>query len=537
MLEANAAYERLVGVPLIDLLGKPFWPLTAAASESTGMLSTLTSALDAVGRWRGEISVARTDGQVVPTWISVERSSDTYLAIVRDLSDEVALRRDIARLTSTDPLTGLLNRAGMMSVLAKKLEEAGKIGRHITVLLVDIDCFSHINDTLGPAMGDALLVEMARRLHETGLGVFARTGGDEFAVLISDGTDPLRVSRTLFDCIEPHFDVGGTHLMVTASIGAAVSSEETTGASDVLADADLALHQAKADGRNTIRFFAPHMQRSSVRQLSLRNALREALLKDEMSFVLQPKADLVSGRVLGAEALMRWRHADLGQIPPSEFIPLAEDSGMIHELGEWIIAKSVQAAVQWQSRSKHAISIAVNLTQLQLMRPGLLDLVKSALANARAEANLLEFEVTESAAMSDPEHVVRVLGQLRDLGVGLSIDDFGTGYSSLEWLRRLPVHALKIDRSFVQDINRDKAAASIVMAIVGMARAIGLSTVAEGVERVEQLEFLRQLHCDQYQGYLLLKPQPLPEFMAWWEQLGDSGVARIDADSMVRNAS
>lgn len=412
-------------------------------------------------------------------------------------------------LAMHDPLTGLPNRVQMQNRLDQALARARRHGKLMAVMCLDLDRFKDVNDTLGHQTGDALLREVAKRLRtcirET--DVVARFGGDEFAIIAEDleqPNDAIPVARRICECLARTFEVNGHSLSSSGSVGItfAPSGEED---SDVLLNnADLALYRAKHDGRNTFRFFEPEMDRAVQERRLLSNELRCALRNNELGIHYQPQFDLQSGELTGYEALARWRHAERGDIPPDEFIPIAEENGLIGFLGEWVLRTACQYASDWPAST----SLAVNISPAQFYAQDIVGMVDRVLRETGFPANRLQLEITENVLLRNTEETIETLKQLAGRGVSLALDDFGTGYSSLSYLTRFPVSKIKIDQSFVEKMGDDRETNAIVSTIVGLGRSLDVTITAEGVETTEQAEHLRALGCNEVQGFLFGRPKP-----------------------------
>jgi diguanylate cyclase (GGDEF)-like protein len=405
-----------------------------------------------------------------------------------------------------DALTGLPNRPLFLDRLGREIAHAERDGHSFAVLVVDLDRFKVINDTLGHGPGDQLLKEIASRLSCAirAVDTVARTGGDEFLLLITairKPADAAVIASKIGAELGRSVLIGGAEVYTSASIGISVYPADGTDPDSLVAHADEAMYSAKQLGRNTFQFFSAGMSVFSRERLDLESDLRRALPMNQFELHYQPKMDVATGRMNSVEALLRWRHPIRGLVAPMDFIPLAEETGLIFAIGEWVLREACRQARHWQLAGQPFLRIAVNISPMQFRQPKFLDVVRSALADHELEARFLEIELTESTVMDHAESSVQLLEELSRMGVIVSIDDFGTGYSSMSYLRRFPVDKLKIDRSFIKDLTTNPDAASIVQAIISLAHSLRLKVVAEGVETAEQLSRLRELGCDQFQGF------------------------------------
>lgn len=472
--------------------------------------------------WRGEFINQRKDGseyieavKASPIFQTDGRISH-YMAIKEDITEKKRDQERIHYLANFDALTGLPNRAQLEDRIKYAISLAKRDNGELAVLFLDLDHFKDINDTLGHPIGDALLIELAKRFKSVlrEADTISRLGGDEFIFMLSNTSAQgiMHVAQKLLDNIAQPFTIDQNELTVTASIGIAIYPADGTDQETLSKNADIAMYRAKQEGRNTYCFFTEAMQEHSARNLRLTNALRHALRRNELHLVYQPQISLHDSRIVGAETLLRWHHPELGNISPAEFIPLAEESGLILPIGEWVLRSAVQQAKRWIEAGLPPMIVAVNLSAVQFRHPNLPDLITDILQETGLRPEYLEIELTEAVAMKDPKSASAVMDSLNERGVRMSIDDFGTGYSSLSYLKKFKVYKLKIDRSFVRDIHTDPEDKAIVSAIISMANSLGLKTIAEGVETAEQLDYLRGQRCDEIQGYFYSKPLPAEEF-------------------------
>jgi diguanylate cyclase (GGDEF)-like protein len=417
-----------------------------------------------------------------------------------------AVNAKLQHQATHDALTGLPNRVLFMDRLGREIVHAERDGHRFAVLLLDLDRFKLINDSLGHAAGDRLLVDVAQRLSAgvRDVDTVARTGGDEFLLLIADTcdlSDVAAVAAKICKALSEPLRVNSADVHTSASIGISVYPADASGADALIARADEAMYFVKQSGRNAYQFFNRSMSVFSQDRLNLENDLRRALPMNQFELHYQPKSDVVSGRISSVEALLRWRHPTRGLVSPVEFIPLAEENGLILSIGEWVLREACSQARKWQLAGLPFLRIAVNVSPLQFRQSNFLQAVRTTLLDFGLHPQYLEIELTETTVMDNAEGSVEILEELSRMGVVVAIDDFGTGYSSMSYLRRFPIDKLKIDRTFISDLTTNAADASIVQAIISLAHSLRLKVVAEGVETEEQLERLRELGCDQYQGF------------------------------------
>jgi diguanylate cyclase (GGDEF)-like protein/PAS domain S-box-containing protein len=429
----------------------------------------------------------------------------------RDVTDRKVIQQRIQHLAYHDNLTGLPNRSLLQDRLAHSIARAERTNRKVAVLFIDLDNFKNINDTLGHDVGDELLRQVARRLTECvrAEDTIARQGGDEFIVLcdgLDDGRGASLVAQKILNALRKAFVLGGTDQHVSGSVGIALFPEDGRDAQTLMKNADTAMFHGKTQGKNTYQYFTAQMNVAVKRRMTLESALRRAVMRRDFLLHYQPQIDLDSGEILAVEALVRWKTEDGGTVSPGDFIPLAEETGLINEIGEWVLREACRQAREWQDMGLPKRRMAVNLSARQFSDRGFLDMVTRVLAESGLEPGCLELEITESQVMRQTEGMIMLLNKLSEMGVQLAIDDFGTGYSSLSYLKRLPIQKLKIDQSFVRDITVDPNDTAIVVAIINMAKSLDLDTIAEGVETAGQLALLRSKGCHVGQGYYFSAP-------------------------------
>ncbi|MFN7152467.1 MAG: EAL domain-containing protein [Acidovorax sp.] len=447
----------------------------------------------------------------------------------QEISDRKADQERIYWLAHYDALTGLPNRTLLSERAQKAIRVAQEGNTPLALIFLDLDHFKHVNDSLGHRVGDVLLVEIAKRLRAVvrDKDTVSRLGGDEFILLLpgANAHGAARVAGKLQEASRQHYQIDHHELTMAPSMGIALFPQDGADFDTLTQSADVAMYRAKLDGRNTFRFFTPEMQAQSVRALQLENALRRALERDQLHLHYQPQMSLATGSVHSVEALLRWQHPQLGGVSPAEFIPIAEDSGQILQIGEWVLRTALAQLKAWRTSGFHGLTMAVNLSAIQFRQPQLPELVSRMLAEFDLPADSLELELTEGVAVDDPHAAVATMDQLHARGVRMSMDDFGTGYSSLSQLKRFQIFKLKIDQSFVRDLGEDINDRAIVSAIIRMAQALGMRTTAEGVETEGQLAYLREQGCDEAQGYHLSAPLPPAELEAFMHQHSRTGHA------------
>ncbi len=443
-----------------------------------------------------------------------------YVATYTDITERKQTEARMRHLAVHDVLTSLPNRTLFLDRLRQALLSARRFQRGVTVLFVDLDRFKDINDHFGHDVGDLMIQEMGQRLSRIirDSDTAARLGGDEFAIIQTDVQnieDTIALAQRIIDELSQPFDCRGIRLHSTASVGITLFPEDGENPEQLVKNADMAMYAAKAEGRNNYRFFLPSMHERVKERKTIEEDLRNALEQDQLELYYQPKIDCRTEKVVGAEALVRWHHPERGLILPGEFISVAEECGLINRLGAWVLEKACKQTQAWRDSSLPGMRIAVNLSPAQFQDAELVESVTKIVKDTALPEGTLELEITESILMNNPEKAVSTLKELKALGVMIAIDDFGTGYSSLNYLKRFPVGSIKIDRSFVNDIHVDLDDKAIVDAVIGLGHSLNLEVVAEGVEEVEQLEYLREKGCDFIQGFLFSKPLPATTFESW----------------------
>ncbi|MBY0338373.1 MAG: EAL domain-containing protein [Acetobacteraceae bacterium] len=502
IVACNRSFRELAGCDAQSLVGRAVDDVIRARAD-------LAAGPEAAGLQEAEL--VATSGEVIPVELvrrPVNYDGRTHdVVAIRDLRDRRRAEERIRFLAHHDPLTRLPNRVGFAERMERELGFRARTGEQFAVLALDLDRFKMVNDTLGHGTGDALLAKVAARLRGAvrGEDLVCRLGGDEFAIVQFAPGQPeaaQHAAERLVELLARPFIVGGQVLNIGASVGIALYPADGTDLASLARNADLALYRAKSDGRGTFRFFEPEMDTRMQRRRMMEVELRTALSLRQFTLMYQPQLDTASGDIGGFEALVRWSHPERGTVSPADFIPLAEETGLIVPIGEWVLREACREAAGWPL----PVTVSVNLSPLQVRSPGLVELVSGACAAAGLPPERLELEVTESVLLADSDATIGTLRRLKALGVRISMDDFGTGYSSLSYLRSFPFDKIKIDRSFVGGIEAGGEAAAIVRAIIGLGRSLGMGTTVEGVETAAQLDYLRAEGCDQIQGYLIGRP-------------------------------
>jgi diguanylate cyclase (GGDEF)-like protein/PAS domain S-box-containing protein len=517
----NDAFEKTTGYTQQQVLGKN--PnILHSGKHTAAFYQDMWQAIIKDGHWRGEVWNRRANGEIYPEWLSISSILDThnkpayYVAVFSDITTEENMRQRLHKLAYYDGVTDLPNRHLFMDRLRQAIADARRNNRKFALLFIDLDRFKNINDTLGHSTGDLLLVEVSRRIASNlrEVDTVARMGGDEFMILlpnIQHDKDSLLIANKLLGAMADPFNLEGRQYHISASIGISHFPADGTEAEDIIRHADIAMYQAKAQGRNTYHRYTGAADEKQAAHLDLENDLRHAVRLNSLDLHYQLQKNLTDGCWSGVEALLRWNHPERGFISPADFIPIAEETGLIVDIGYWVLRRACKQFIAWRREGLEVGRISINLSPHQFLQSNLVERMREILEETGMSPHHLGVEITESAAMPNFLYSVRTLEALREMGVAIYIDDFGTGFSSLSHLRRLPIDILKIDRSFVAETPGHGDDVAIVRAIIAMARAMNIEIVAEGIEDGAQLEFLRTEGCHAGQGFLLSKPVPAAE--------------------------
>lgn len=519
----SPGFETLTGKPLAEVQQRPRSWLQIVHPDDRERVRLARKALPHA-EYNLEYRIVAADGGV--RWVHDQafpvRDANGNVYRIAGIGADVTHRKEaeakLVYLAHYDGLTGLPNRVLFLDRLQQTLAQAGRRGKLAAVMFLDLDRFKVVNDTLGHAVGDALLRQVAERVAGcTRQGdTVARFSGDEFVLIVNDlheVEDARLIAQKVLQAFVDPFQVAGYEIFVSTSIGISMYPSDNEDEQSLLKNADTAMYRAKESGRNNFQFYTREMNARAMYRLNLENSLRHALERDEFALHYQPKSCLRTGRITGFEALLRWNRPEHGLVPPADFVPLLEDTGLIVPVGEWVVIEACRQLEAWRKAGREPVPIAINISARQFTSRNLGETIKRLLDEHNADPRLIELELTESLLMVNTEQAVRTLEYLKSLGLKLSIDDFGTGYSSLSYLKRFPIDALKIDRSFIDEITTDVGDATITRAVIGMAHNLGLKVVAEGVETEAQLAFLSANGCDEAQGYYFARPQPAAELM------------------------
>lgn len=524
ILLVNTAFEKLTGYSATDAMGKT--PrILKSGQQSKAFYAEMWKSISDTGTWSGEIWNRRKNGELFVEWLSISAVCDKkgpvthYVGIFSDITVRKQAEERVVHLAHHDALTDLPNRVLLMDRLGQLTKSAQRRKTKIAAVFIDLDRFKEVNDSLGHDAGDALLQIVAKRISNSVRqeDTVARIGGDEFVVIfqgLQQIKDAAGLTQRMLACVVEPVLLRGLEITVTASMGISLFPDDASTAEDMIRNADAAMYQAKGAGRNSYQFYTSDLNKRALELLSMENALRRGIDRREFVLHYQPQIDIPSGRIVGAEALVRWNHPELGLLMPGKFISIAEERGLIARLGGWVVEEASRQAALWQRSGSFQLPIAVNVSAVQFRQKDFIQHLARTVREHGVAPSFLELELTESIVMRDAESTIQILRTLNEMGFQLSIDDFGTGYSSLSYLRRFPLSKIKIDQSFVADATRDEGAASIVTAVISLARSLKLKVIAEGVQTPEQLHMLRAQRCDQAQGYLFSRALPCDDFEA-----------------------
>ncbi len=518
----NPAFCKITGYSSSEALGQHIDLITSDQHPSDFFRVQLKS-IQKAGFWRGEIWSQRASGEIYPAWVTISCARDdqgqlsNYVGVFSDISSIKQSQTKLEHLAHHDSLTNLPNRLLFEDRLQHAISQSKRQHQQLAVLFLDLDRFKNINDTLGHTMGDELLKEVAKRLQSIlrDEDTAARLGGDEFTILVENLEDPSQaavVAAKIQESFKTPYQIAGRELHITTSIGISIYPDDGLTVADLTKNADAAMYQAKEQGRNNYRYYTSELTRTAFERLLLETELRTAIEKDELLLYYQPQISLQTGEMTGAEAVLRWHHPRLGIIPPARFIPLAEESGLIHEIGHWVLKEACDQTYYLHRQGLFQGRMAINLSVRQIMQTDLILRFEQIIGESNCPPELLQLEVTEGIFMGQMQQSVPVLNVFKKLGVSIAIDDFGTGYSSLSYLKQLPIDKLKIDRSFIRDLPHDSDAIAITQAIISLGKNLALSIVAEGVETLAQQTLLQKMGCEEGQGYLYSPPVPSNAF-------------------------
>ena len=514
----NKGFSEITGYGEDEAIGRTP-ELLSSGKNSREFYAAMWQAITKDGYWRGELWNRRKNGEIYPQWLTVTSAKNHegllthYVAVFADISEAKISEQRAQYLVNHDPLTGLPNRRLLNELLDQAIKNAERNQHNIGLLFIDLDRFKSVNDTLGHHAGDILLSYVTQRLSDTirECDTVARLSGDEFIVMMDSlkhSEDAAIVARKVISALQQSFMLDDKEVFIGASVGISIYPQDGLAANDLIKAADIAMYQAKHDGRNDYRFYTSNLGETAQERLTLDTMLRHALNRNELVVHYQPQISLATGNIIGAEALIRWQHPELGMIPPGKFIPLAEETGLIIPIGEWVLRQAAYDLIRLEETGLPLEWISVNVSAMQIHRSNFADTVYGVLVESGCDPEKLELEITESAIMNSVEYVIEVSRKLKGMGVRLALDDFGTGYSSLSYLKRFPLDKLKIDQSFVRDLPHDADDAVISGAIIGLGHNLGLKVIAEGVEKAEQEQFLREKGCEEAQGFLYSRPVP-----------------------------
>ncbi len=514
----NHAFEDVTGYSSDEVIGRTP-SLLKSDKHDEAIFTDMWETINAGNTYRNIIINRSKDGRLFYEEKVISPLKDEqgriihFISTSNDVTARIETDKRLHHMAHHDALTGLPNRQVFIDRFDAAIQQARKHSRLVAIMFIDLDNFKNINDTLGHDIGDELLIQFTRRLKNTlrEEDTVSRFGGDEFIILLEDITNLNHISllaRKVLEILNEPFVINGNELFITASIGISNYPDDGTTTSTLLRTADLAMYRAKEQGKNSFQYYAREMGTKLIERMKLESHLRTALERREFVVYYQPQMDIQSRRIIGVEALLRWQHPDMGLITPLHFISLLEETGHIEAVGNWVLETACRQARQWHEQGWEKLDMAINLSSRQFNKQHCINAIQETIEETGVNPHSLELEITESMLMRNTSSTINALQKLSELGIRFAIDDFGTGYSSLSYLRRFPIDTIKIDRSFIHDINTDPDDIAITSAIIVMAKSLSLNVIAEGVETEEQFEFLRQHECDYAQGYLISRPVP-----------------------------
>ncbi|MDO9101409.1 MAG: EAL domain-containing protein [Candidatus Nitrotoga sp.] len=519
MLFINPAFSTITGYSANDLIGKNLNLLHLGLMNDAFNHDDTWCSINETGCWQGEMVGRRKNDESYAECLSISTMKNDrgeinyYVGVFSDISERKAAEERMAYVVLHDFLTNLPNGLLLQDRLTQAISHAGREKHKVAVMCLDLDHFKAINDMLGHLVGDKLLQEVAKRISSVSRAsdTVSRRGGDEFVIMLPDletVDDATDIAVKLIDAISGLCMIDGNEIKITTSIGISIFPEDGCDGDSLIKYADAAMYHAKKNGRNNYQFFTNEMNQLALERMSIERKLCHAIEQQGFCLHYQPQVNLRSGRIIGVEALLRWNNPEIGMVPPEYFIPIAEETGLIIPIGEWVLREACRQNSEWRMLGLPKITVAVNLSAVQFRQNNFGEMIKEILCEYGLDPSGLELEITESAVMHNAEASIALLLELKAMGLKLAVDDFGTGYSSLSYLKRFPIDKLKIDQSFVRDITVDSDDAVIVSTIINMARTLKLKVIAEGVETAEQLSFLKHQECDEIQGYYFSKPMP-----------------------------
>ncbi|PCI22623.1 MAG: diguanylate cyclase [SAR324 cluster bacterium] len=521
----NPGYEEITGYLEEEVTGKP--PrLFEMGKKDTPLVLELRQSLSQEGAWQGEVWIQRKNGEAFPIRLSIRairNSKDVITHYIGSFHDITEIKRTEFKMEYQayhDALTGLPNRLLFNDRLEKSLQSAQRHQQKLAVLFLDLDNFKDVNDSLGHQVGDLLLKSVSQKLLQCCReeDTVARLGGDEFVIILNkvqDHRDPIKVANRILQSLSQKIRLENHEIYAGVSIGISLFPEDGSDVDTLMRSADAAMYNAKKQGKNNYSLFTQAMGTKALKRLAMEYALHQALEKNEFTLHYQPKIETQTGKIVGTEALLRWNHSEKGLIPPADFIPLAEDTGLIIPIGQWVLRTACEQTKAWLDAGYSNLPVAVNLSAVQFQSENLLQSIQNILQETGLPAHYLNLEITENTVMANVKDSSQVLAKLSEMGVTISLDDFGTGYSSLSYLKKFSIDTLKIDRSFLEDLPDNAEDVAIAKAILSMAGSLKIRVVAEGVEREEQMQFMTDNHCDEVQGFLFSKPLPAEDFISW----------------------